>query len=309
MGAGPEVTGASPARPDYVLGHSTKELARLALQGRIYADATLDLLERAGVGPGMRVLDVGCGPGDVTALVAGRVGPSGSVLGVDLSEAAIRTARRRAEDAGLVGVSFRMADVAALEDLPPFDAVVGRFVLMHQTDPAGFLSQCARRARAGGIVAFLESQMHACVRGVHSHPHSPVFDRVLALQNAIIDAVGAHGDMGLRMRATFRAAGLVGVDQRMSAVVQGGADADIVPFAIESLRSMLPTLERHGVARLTEEELIRMEGELRSGLEQSDGVLVAPPVVGAWGQVPSDASGVAAGGSRTASATTDPASS
>ena len=99
------------ARP-YALGYSDDEFKRLERQGGYYRDLTEDVLVRAGIGPGMRVLDIGCGVGDVS-LIAGRlVGPTGSVLGVDRSSEAIETAARRTAQAGQAGwVGFAAAEL------------------------------------------------------------------------------------------------------------------------------------------------------------------------------------------------------
>ena len=67
-------------RPDYVLGHSEDELKRLIDQARFFGDLTAQVLHLAGLGPGMRVLDVGCGAGDVSFLAASIVGPQGVVI-------------------------------------------------------------------------------------------------------------------------------------------------------------------------------------------------------------------------------------
>ena len=76
----------------YVLGHAPEELRRLILQAGILRPITARLLHDAGIGPGMRVLDLGCGVGDVTMLLADMVGPSGSIVGIDHSPQAIALA-------------------------------------------------------------------------------------------------------------------------------------------------------------------------------------------------------------------------
>src|SRR5207244_1041380 len=84
----------------YVLGHSDAELERLMVQSRFLGDLTEPLLRQAGVEPGMHVLDLGCGPGDVSFMAASLVGCSGSVLGVDKSCESIRLARERTVQTG-----------------------------------------------------------------------------------------------------------------------------------------------------------------------------------------------------------------
>ena len=72
-----------PAEPLYVCGHSGGELERLEMQGDFFAGMTRSILADAGLVPGMRVLDIGCGAGDVSFLAAEMVGPSGWVMGID----------------------------------------------------------------------------------------------------------------------------------------------------------------------------------------------------------------------------------
>ena len=99
-------------QPRYILGHDRDELDRLIDQARFFGDLTEEVLRRAGVEPGMRVLDVGCGTGDVLFLATRLVGPTGAVLGVDRSAAAVAVAERRARDAGLGNVSFVVQELS-----------------------------------------------------------------------------------------------------------------------------------------------------------------------------------------------------
>jgi ubiquinone/menaquinone biosynthesis C-methylase UbiE len=95
----------------YALGYSTAEFRRLEQQAAFYRDLTEDLLWRAGIGTGMRVLDIGCGVGDVSLLAGSLVGPRGFVLGIDRSEDALQTARRRANAAGQRWVRFTATEI------------------------------------------------------------------------------------------------------------------------------------------------------------------------------------------------------
>jgi ubiquinone/menaquinone biosynthesis C-methylase UbiE len=106
------------------------------------------------IGPGQRVLDVGCGIGDPTLQVAVLVGPHGRVLGIDLSEAMLATARERATALGLAHVEFATGDVADMT-LPraAFDVVLGRWSLIYLGDVVGALARLRDALVAGGRIA------------------------------------------------------------------------------------------------------------------------------------------------------------
>lgn len=110
-------------------GIGEDELARLEIQGRALAPGTRMIFAGAGIRPGMRVLDLGCGAGDVTFVAADLVGPDGSVVGVDHSPDALARARLRAGQRGLAQVRFVEGDLNDPAPGGPFDAIVERLVL------------------------------------------------------------------------------------------------------------------------------------------------------------------------------------
>ncbi len=128
---------------DYPLGYSEQEARRLADQAALLEDLTEDVLRRAGLLHGMRVLDVGCGVGDVSLLAARLVGADGNVLGVDKASSSVETARRRVASLGVTNARFEEADLATFETNQEFDAVVGRLVLLYLPDPAIVLRRAA----------------------------------------------------------------------------------------------------------------------------------------------------------------------
>jgi len=115
---------------------------------------SLRMVAAAEVGPGQRVLDVGCGMGDPTLQVAVLVGPHGRVLGIDVAEGMIATARERAAALGLGHVEFRTADVMTV-DLPAetFDVVLGRWSVIYVADVPGALARLRRALVPGGRIA------------------------------------------------------------------------------------------------------------------------------------------------------------
>ena len=96
---------------EYVLGYTDREQLRLIRQARVLAPVTEHFLRDAGIGSGMRVLDIGCGMGDVAMIVAQLVGSAGRVVSIDLDQASIETAQRRASNMGLDNTTFYRADI------------------------------------------------------------------------------------------------------------------------------------------------------------------------------------------------------
>lgn len=277
-----------PERDDraYVCGHGSRELDRLDLQGAFYADITRRALVDAGLGEGMRVLDVGCGSGDVTLLAAELVGPEGHVTGVDREGGTVAAARTRAAARGVTNVDFRVEEVDAPRGPASVDALVGRFVLMHQTDPAGVLAAAARAVRPGGVIAFAESFMAGLLGAPHSLPPSEHYDRVVRWKCAVVRAAGADIEAGMRLRRTFREAGLPAPTLRLETRVEGGADSPIYRYFAESARSMLPVAARYGLDAVTAADVDVLEDALRAERTSVDGVLVSWPVVCAWCRLP-----------------------
>jgi 2-polyprenyl-3-methyl-5-hydroxy-6-metoxy-1,4-benzoquinol methylase len=228
---------------EYVLGHSEAELHRLTVQAGLVEPITRQLLTDAGVEPGMRVLDVGTGRGDVALLLAEFVGKRGSVVGVDRAPAAIALAQQRAAE--LPNVSFRAGDPTEIAFSSRFDAVVGRYVLQFQPDPAALLRLLAARVQPGGIVAFHEIDWS----GHRSVPSVQSWDRCCRLVTRAILAGGANLDTGGRLPSFFAAAGLPAPSMRMTTIVGAGANShDVVERMAGLVRSLRPRIEELGLA-------------------------------------------------------------
>jgi 2-polyprenyl-3-methyl-5-hydroxy-6-metoxy-1,4-benzoquinol methylase len=115
------------AKQKYLLGHSEPEIKRLQCQADILEPITKRLFQGAAIVPGMRILDVGCGAGDVSFLAGRLMGNLGEVVGVDANPAVLDIARARAKSARIPNVEFIESPVDAFYDEKAFDAVVGRF--------------------------------------------------------------------------------------------------------------------------------------------------------------------------------------
>lgn len=224
----------------YALGHADSEIRRLMLQARLYDDFTEHALRMAGLRPGMRVLDLGCGPGDVSFIAARLVGPRGSVLGVDGVPEVIDLARIRAAKNGLQTVRFTAATIADLRLDEPVDAVIGRLILMHLPDPISALRDLAAMVRPGGLVAFCEAD----TTGVYSYPDLPLWQTLKDGVNSVFRQAGFDPTFGGKLHMLFRHAGLSAPELRLGAPLGRADGDDMVEYAVESWRSILPLAER-----------------------------------------------------------------
>jgi 2-polyprenyl-3-methyl-5-hydroxy-6-metoxy-1,4-benzoquinol methylase len=269
----------------YLLGHADAEVRRLLLQARLYDDYTEHALRLAGLRPGMRVLDVGCGPGDVSFVAARLVGPRGAVLGIDAAADIIELARTRAAENGLESVRFEQTTVGDLGlEQPlkqPFDAVIGRLILMHLPDPVGTLRQLAGLVRPGGFIAFSEFDM----TGARSVPDLRLW---LMGRDTIIETftvMGLDPTFAGRLPTLFRRAGLGAPQMALGAPVGGADDTDLVAFVVETLRSLLPAREKLGLSTAEFGDLDALSSQLREEVVAAGALVTTPALITAWSRV------------------------
>jgi ubiquinone/menaquinone biosynthesis C-methylase UbiE len=231
--------GPSPTRA-YALGHSDRELERLSAQARLIDPITRQFFRDAGIVPGMRVLDVGSGAGDVSFLVADMVGDAGEVVGVDRAPNALAAARARAAAQSRHNVLFLEGDPAEMEFERTFNAVVGRYVLQFQPDPVAMLRKLAVHLRPGGSIVFHEIDWD----GARSFPPLPTM-------TCVVDGSLRRSDCSVPKRAwassyatflppTARAVDETGSDRRES--------ADRLNLVTDLVGTLLPEMERLGIA-------------------------------------------------------------
>lgn len=269
----------------YILLHSEEELRRLEHQGAFLRPATRDFLRRAGLEPGMRVLDVGSGMGDVSFLAAELVGPTGEVVGVDHSEVPVSQARARAHAKRLENVRFVHGGFDALEDLAGerrFDAVVGRLVLVHHPDPVAAVDQLVRLLRPGGVIAFHEIDLDAKAWSTHPLP---------ALQQlwAWVDVVARHGRFSGGLASAFLTAfdrhGLVDRNVTRTGAVENAHDSGVYAWVAGFVRTLVPAVRGLGVD-VGDVDLDGYQARLMAEVRESGANFVPVHFLGASARVP-----------------------
>jgi 2-polyprenyl-3-methyl-5-hydroxy-6-metoxy-1,4-benzoquinol methylase len=262
----------------YVLGHSSEELERLIAQNHYFGELTEQVLCAAGIGAGLRVLDIGCGPGDVSFLLAKLVGPHGEVIGIDRSTDAINLAQRRAQTAGLRNVNFMTREIEQFAADDKFDAIVGRLVLMYLSDPAAELRRLARQLNPEGVLAFHE--IHVC--GAHTEPHLALLQLSIDRVAETFRRVGASPSTGLRLPQIFRAAGLPAPKMLAHTRVAACGDTRLFEQLAAITRSLLPAMERFGIATANEVDVDTLAVRLSRDAAEQDATVLGPLFIGAW---------------------------
>lgn len=266
---------------DYPLGYSEQEARRLAERGALLEPLTKDVFQRAGLSTGMRVLDIGCGIGDVSLLAASIVGTQGTVLGIDRASSSVEAAGRRAAALGVTHARFQVADLATFETDETFDALVGRLVLLYLPDPAATLRRLARHLRPGAVIAFQEYDRS-------QFSQMPAGELFMRTRRWILDAFAAAGtelDMGTKLYSTFVRAGFPPPGMFAATEVACGPSSPGYEYPVGVLRSLLPLIERTGIATAAEIGIDTLTARLRDDAVANGRVTFLPRMVGAWTKV------------------------
>ena len=265
----------------YVLGSTDSEHERLIRQAARLNPYTERLFRNAGIGPGLRILDIGSGVGDVAMLVARLVGPLGEVVGVERDPRSIARATTRMAEAGLRNVSFLQSDVEQMQRDDLFDGVVGRFVLQFLSDPVTVLRSLSRSIRPGGVVAFHEPTWAPLLQFT---AHLPLWSACVSLIRTTFQRSGANTEMELVLFRSFAEAGLPSPTMWMEMPM--GNDSYFAAWVSDLLHSIRPQAEQHELdyAALGDFETLRQRLGAELGELNSPGACIG--LVGAWCRLP-----------------------
>ena len=254
---------------DYPLGNTDAEHERLIRQAARVAPTTERFFREAGIGPGQRVLDIGSGVGDVAMLVARLVGPSGEVVAIERDTKSIAKARARVTEAGFDNVRFNESDVGEIPDGKPFDAAVGRFILMYLPDPVAVLRSISRLVRPGGVLVFQEPYWVPVLAHLAK---LPLWFATVSLIDKAMRASANH-EMGTELYHAFVEAGLPEPAMRME--LSFGKEPYLAQWYYDTLCSLRPKMER---LHLPIESL----GSLDTLVQRLQAEVVESKTVGCW---------------------------
>src|SRR5262249_46427293 len=185
------MSGAGLEKSHYIIRGGVAGRERLRVLARVARPATLQLLERAGIRPGMNCLDAGCGGGDVSFDLARLVGPKGRVVAIDMDEIKLDMARNEATQQQLENIEFRHCDVCTAELQGNFDLVHARFLLSHLPNPSATVAKLGAALRPGGMLVTTDTDF----RGFFCEPPCPALSRFVELYTETIRLRGGNANL------------------------------------------------------------------------------------------------------------------
>ena len=266
--------------PVYTLGTNPAERTRLQGQADELAAHTLTLLEHADLAVGGRALELGCGPAGSIAPLAERVGPSGSVVAIDIDPTHVALARQYVKDRELANVEVLQGDARAT-GLPEesFDVVHARLLLVNIPSPQQVVAEMVRLVKPGGWVLTDEGDAETQV----CYPPHPAWDELATIFQAAYRSDDADLLIGRKLPALLHDAGLVdvGVEARPDMYPAGHPRRTILA---DLVRSMHDKITERRIA--SDDDLVRLDGEARAHLAKPETLTVFCLYFLAWGKKP-----------------------
>jgi SAM-dependent methyltransferase len=262
---------------EYVLRGGEKGAERLRLLALAKWPTTKTLLQRIGLWKGMHCLDVGCGIGAVTLKFAGKVGPGGRVVGIDLDERCLEVARQEATRHGLATI-FRREGINDLLEEDAYDLVYSRFLLTHLPDSEPAVERLMKAARPGGLVVVedIEFAAHFC------YPACPAFGRNVWLYQQAVEKKGGDPNIGPRLVNLLLDAGLEDVGlEVVQPTYRRGPGKRMAQVTMEHIRE---TVVKEGLA--LSEEVDSIVAELKQFARNPRTILSFPRIFQVWGRKP-----------------------
>jgi SAM-dependent methyltransferase len=268
------------AADPYFLGYRQAEQDRLERQAQELAADSNWLFDHVGVAAGWRVIEMGCGPQGCLGLLAGRVGATGRVVGVERSAEQVQRARRFVADCRLANVDVLHAD-GRQTGLPEqsFDFATARLVLVNIPQPQGLVHEMVRLVRPGGVIAMHEadSTTQRCDPPHHAQT------RVLEVLNTSVETDGIDRTIGAKLPRLMREAGLVDIRVQpwVHAYPVGHGRRMLLLGFVENARARLLDQRLIGEA-----ELNALTALLKHHLEDPETLVLSSVFVQAWGRTP-----------------------
>jgi SAM-dependent methyltransferase len=261
----------------YAIRGGEQGARRLDLLAQVVGPTTDALLAGAGITTGMRCLDIGCGAGHVSRRLAAMVGPSGSVVGVDLDEVKLATARAEAARAGFANVEFRADDATAWSEPEGFDVVYGRFIVSHLGGRAVFIDRLRDALRPSGTLVLEDIDFS----GAFCYPANAAYSRYCEFYVQVIARRGGDANVGAKLFGLCVDAGLQDVHVGVVQPTHCRCTAE-KSLSLSTMINIADAVLAEGLAG--EEEVADTIAELTAFTEDPRTTVACPRIFQVWGR-------------------------
>jgi SAM-dependent methyltransferase len=258
----------------YVIRGGKEGYERLLLLARDRWPDTAALFARAGVSPGMRCIDLGCGSGAVSLEIARLVTPGGHVTGVDIDETKLDLARRSADADNLTNVEFRALNLRAWAEPSTYDMVYCRFVLQHLSQPVDLLRGMWAAVRQGGVLVVEDADMDA----FSCHPPDGAFEFFVSAYGRVLERRGGDSAIGRKLFGYFHDASIRRPQAALVQSVWTEGEGKMLPWT--TLEASADAITSEGIA--TKEEVAHALATLERFSADPRTLICGPRVFQLW---------------------------
>jgi ubiquinone/menaquinone biosynthesis C-methylase UbiE len=263
-------------KSEYIISGGQAGKSRLNVLSDVLAPYTRSLLEKNGSIVEKSFLDVGCGGGNVSMMVAEMVGYAGHVTGVDADAEILSLAEQEAAELGIKNITFKQSKAEDLDFHNAFDIAYARFLLSHVSDPAAVLSRIIESVKPGGRIVAEDVQFsgHFC------YPESEAFDKYINYYTQAAHHNGHNPEIGPALLHLFRQANLqdIGFDV-IQPCFSSGTGKMMAWLTLDRIKG---TLIKQGIA--DERSIDALLSQLQKFTEDKHSIISLPRIFRVWGK-------------------------
>jgi ubiquinone/menaquinone biosynthesis C-methylase UbiE len=264
----------------YVISGGSAGYQRLQMLARVQNPNTLEVLRQAGLQPGLRCLDVGCGSGDVTFELARLAGSQGSATGLDMDPVKLELATGEAAARGLTNVTFRQVSIRDWHEPAGYDLVFSRFLLQHLADPATALARMWEAVRPGGVLIAQDADF----TGLFCDPPNEGFTFYAERYQQALARNGGNPAMARTLYRSFLCAGLPDPQLRMFQAADTDPGSDTKLLALSTLEATVEAITSAGVATAAEAQAA--VADLAAFIADPATLVADPRIFSVWSRRP-----------------------
>jgi ubiquinone/menaquinone biosynthesis C-methylase UbiE len=264
----------------YVIRGGSAGYQRLQMLARQHHPGTVEVLRLAGLRPGLRCLDLGCGSGDVTFELARQAGPDGSATGLDMDPVKLGLARDEAAALGLANVTFREASIRDWHEPAAYDLVYSRFLLQHLADPVAALAQMWAAVRPGGVLIAQDADFS----GLFCEPQNEGFAFYVEQYQRALELNGGGPATPRQLYHRFLAAGIPDPQARVTQTMGTGPDGPTKLLALSTLDAITESVTSAGLA--TPEEVAAARADFAAFIADPHTLVADPRIFSVWAHRP-----------------------